>query len=271
MDASFFQSSDGLDQLEGEHGDDLGLDDAISMLVQADTEDLTGLVGEGRYGSFEDMADGSGAHSVQQSVGSLLEPDGARDLSEHPLDSVEALRQEAQLRWLSNREVLWLLNGGDGVLGPGRAVEPEPATFMTPASGSLLFYLKTATKNFRNDGHVWRTRRAKKQLDETHMKLKVDGEFRLMCYYSQTVDGRSFSAPPQPKHTHPTPPPTSRPASSLLLPQPFLLPHPCAAPSIGASHAPQPHASNLHPARRKGLCRRALHDARAKATPQPRR
>ena len=64
MDASFFQSSDGLDQLEGEHGDDLGLDDAISMLVQADTEDLTGLVGEGRYGSFEDMADGSGEADV---------------------------------------------------------------------------------------------------------------------------------------------------------------------------------------------------------------
>ncbi|KAL1523624.1 hypothetical protein AB1Y20_018560 [Prymnesium parvum] len=101
------------------------------------------------------------------------------------VESLEELREVATQRWFTGQEVLTLLTDGARRLG----MRMQTDLVMKPESGTLLLFSKTATKSFRNDGHTWKTRRNGKQLDETHMKLKVNGDSRLQCYYSQTEDG----------------------------------------------------------------------------------
>ena len=95
--------------------------------------------------------------------------DEVMEVASAPLETLEELRQVAKERWLSGQEVLTLLT--DGVDKLGMSVEKE--LVRTPESGALVLFSKTETKNFRNDGYMWKTRRNGKQLDEAHMKLKA--------------------------------------------------------------------------------------------------
>ena len=105
-------------------------------------------------------------------------------------DAADVLRA-VHSRWLVNAEVLdVLLNARDKY---GIVPESEPAH--CPGSGSLLLFERSRIRGFRLDGHEWRKKKNGLQLAETHEKLKVDGELRLVCYYSQTLDGRCAERP----------------------------------------------------------------------------
>ena len=99
-------------------------------------------------------------------------------------DSTQAAEVAAS-RWLKNDEVHDLLT--NGVSRYGFALQTSLPR--TPGSGSLLFYSKQTCKNFRTDGHQWRTKKNGKSLQETHEKLKVHGKYQLVAYYSTNAEG----------------------------------------------------------------------------------
>jgi hypothetical protein len=90
----------------------------------------------------------------------------------------------AASRWFKNDEVYDLLV--NGLRNHGFQLQTSLAS--KPASGSLLFFSKQTCRNFRTDGHQWRTKKNGKSLQETHEKLKVHGEYKLVAYYSTTAD-----------------------------------------------------------------------------------
>ena len=66
-----------------------------------------------------------------------------------------------------------------------------------PPSGLLLLYDKKKFAGFRKDGHNWRKKKPtykdmKQQVQESHEKLKVDGVYRLSCYYTRLADDPQF-------------------------------------------------------------------------------
>ena len=94
-------------------------------------------------------------------------------------------RYEASKRWLTNAEVLEVLLNWQTY---GFTVEHSLAK--QPPSGALLLFRRTEHRGFRVDGYEWRMKKKGRQLAETHEKLKVEGVPRLVCYYSQTQNGR---------------------------------------------------------------------------------
>ncbi|CAI8008977.1 Calmodulin-binding transcription activator 1, partial [Geodia barretti] len=44
-----------------------------------------------------------------------------------------------------------------------------------PPSGTILFFNRTKTKNYRSDGYDWKTRKSNPSIREDRMKLKVCG------------------------------------------------------------------------------------------------
>lgn len=50
-----------------------------------------------------------------------------------------------------------------------------------PSPGSMYLYSKAKTRNFRNDGYVWKKR-------ETHAKRKIGSQFLLNCCYVGGID-----------------------------------------------------------------------------------
>ena len=102
----------------------------------------------------------------------------------------------AASRWFKNDEVHDLLV--NGLAHHGFQIEASLAC--KPVSGSLLFFSKQTCRNFRTDSHQWRTKKNGKSLQETHEKLKVHGEYKLVAYYSTTADAtlqrRVYRQPP---------------------------------------------------------------------------
>ena len=91
----------------------------------------------------------------------------------------------AAKRWLTNEEVWDVLTNGLFRYG----VELQKVLPKQPAPGTLLLYSKQTCKNFRSDGHTWRTKKNGKSLQETHEKLKVHGKYQLVAYYSTNAEG----------------------------------------------------------------------------------
>ena len=90
----------------------------------------------------------------------------------------------AASRWFKNDEVHDLLVNGLARHG----FRVQTSLTCKPGSGSLLFFSKQTCRNFRTDSHQWRTKKNGKSLQETHEKLKVHGEYKLVAYYSTTAD-----------------------------------------------------------------------------------
>jgi len=52
-----------------------------------------------------------------------------------------------------------------------------------PPSGTLLLYDRSLTRNYKDDGYVWVKKRNSPKVREDHVKLRVDGQFRIAgCY-----------------------------------------------------------------------------------------
>lgn len=52
-----------------------------------------------------------------------------------------------------------------------------------PPSGTLILYNRSATRDYKNDGHPWTKKRNSKKIREDHVKLRVEGVKRIAgCY-----------------------------------------------------------------------------------------
>ena len=127
--------------------------------------------------SSDDMLDGFSTEQWASAVHEATQLPQFRDSAQ--------VAEVAASRWLKNDEVHDLLT--NGVSRYGFALQTSLPR--TPGSGSLLFYSKQTCKNFRTDGHQWRTKKNGKSLQETHEKLKVHGKYQLVAYYSTNAEG----------------------------------------------------------------------------------
>lgn len=87
--------------------------------------------------------------------------------------------EKAQTSWLSNDEVLRLLNDFPSMGIPHNTDLPN-----RPPGGTLFFFSRQACRNFRKDGHNWRLKNDGRSIRETHEKLKVGNTEALNCYYA---------------------------------------------------------------------------------------
>ena len=81
----------------------------------------------------------------------------------------------------------------------------EQQCIQRPPSASLHLFSRVKLRSFRSDGYEWRKKRSDpRQVDETHCKLKIDGQPRLVCYYATTLDNtlqrRTPRAAPRARH-----------------------------------------------------------------------
>jgi len=52
-----------------------------------------------------------------------------------------------------------------------------------PPSGTLILYDRSLTRNYKDDGYIWVKKRNSPKVREDHVKLRVDGQFRIAgCY-----------------------------------------------------------------------------------------
>ena len=93
----------------------------------------------------------------------------------------DAVMEKARKEWLHKSDVAKLLANHERLALP---IQDAPQQKLP--SGSLVFYDKRATRNFRGDGYDWRKKKDGKQVQEYHEKLKIDGVVR-----------------PPPAHPHP--------------------------------------------------------------------
>ena len=92
---------------------------------------------------------------------------------------ISTIIEKARASWLKNDEVYTLLNASESL---GLAVQNSPPTL--PAGGNLFLFSRKQCRNFRKDGHNWRTKTDGKTVRETHEKLKVGNIEALNCYYA---------------------------------------------------------------------------------------
>ena len=85
----------------------------------------------------------------------------------------DAVMEKARTEWLHKSDVAKLLANHERLALP---VQDAPQQKLP--SGSLVFYDKRATRNFRGDGYDWRKKKDGKQVQEYHEKLKIDGVVR---------------------------------------------------------------------------------------------
>eukprot|EP00004_Rigifila_ramosa_P001774 TRINITY_DN11775_c0_g1_i1.p1 TRINITY_DN11775_c0_g1~~TRINITY_DN11775_c0_g1_i1.p1 ORF type:complete len:753 (-),score=139.75 TRINITY_DN11775_c0_g1_i1:40-2298(-) len=86
-------------------------------------------------------------------------------------------------RWLKAPELVEILSLRNPCL-PWSTAPP-----VRPASGEIFLYDKTATKDFRKDGHEWKRRNNSLSVRENHERLKIDGVERVNCGYTHNDNG----------------------------------------------------------------------------------
>ena len=64
----------------------------------------------------------------------------------------------------------------------------RPPSFPFFTAGTIFLFDRKAVRFFRKDGHDWQKKKDGKTVRETHEKLKVHGEYKLVAYYSTTAD-----------------------------------------------------------------------------------
>mmetsp|Transcript_4849 Transcript_4849/g.9585 ORF Transcript_4849/g.9585 Transcript_4849/m.9585 type:complete len:1347 (-) Transcript_4849:48-4088(-) len=88
------------------------------------------------------------------------------------------IHETAKERWLTISEIEALLNLSTTVL-PIQTQRPT----LPPPSGTLILYNRSATRDYKNDGHHWTKKRNSKKIREDHVKLRVEGVKRIAgCY-----------------------------------------------------------------------------------------
>jgi len=84
----------------------------------------------------------------------------------------------ARGRWFSVSELECILNTEKPLLNITGNPPSSP-----PQSGSLFLYDRSLTRNYKDDQHTWIKKRNSPKVREDHVKLRVDGKFRVAgCY-----------------------------------------------------------------------------------------
>ena len=84
----------------------------------------------------------------------------------------------ARKRWLCVNEIERILDSKDPLLPITKLPPKHP-----PQSGSLILYDRLNTRNYKDDGHIWVKKRNSPKVREDHVKLRVDGRYRVAgCY-----------------------------------------------------------------------------------------
>lgn len=92
--------------------------------------------------------------------------------------SLEQAYKIAQARWLSVSELERILDFSCPLLSITAHPPKTP-----PSSGSLFLYDRSSTRNYKDDGHLWIKKRNSPKVREDHVKLRVDGKYRVAgCY-----------------------------------------------------------------------------------------
>lgn len=104
----------------------------------------------------------------------------------------EKLLATAMKRWLKVSELEYLLNPETTPLSVSKQLPPDP-----PPSGTLLLYDRNSTRHYKTDGYEWIKKRNTSKVREDHVKLRVNGEFRVAGFYahcqtSRTIHRRSY-------------------------------------------------------------------------------
>eukprot|EP00472_Partenskyella_glossopodia_P000664 CAMPEP_0197543066 /NCGR_PEP_ID=MMETSP1318-20131121/68041_1 /TAXON_ID=552666 /ORGANISM="Partenskyella glossopodia, Strain RCC365" /LENGTH=645 /DNA_ID=CAMNT_0043102375 /DNA_START=173 /DNA_END=2110 /DNA_ORIENTATION=+ len=81
------------------------------------------------------------------------------------------LQQSSSRCWLEKKDIIWILSNSHSL---EISVEPRDK----PKMGSLFLFNRKMTRRWRADGHEW------KQKNDSHERLKVDGETVLGCCYN---------------------------------------------------------------------------------------
>ncbi|XP_015572144.2 calmodulin-binding transcription activator 4 [Ricinus communis] len=98
---------------------------------------------------------------------------------------INALFQEAQMRWLKPAEVQFILQNHEKY-----QLNQEPP--QKPTSGSLFLFNKRVLRFFRRDGHNWRKKKDGRAVGEAHERLKVGNVEALNCYYAHGEQNPNF-------------------------------------------------------------------------------
>ena len=102
--------------------------------------------------------------------------------------ATELLQGAAQSEWLDAAQIHQLLTNSVLLNLPiQRAPVPQ-----RPPSGSIVFYNKSVTRNFRQDGYDYVKKKDGKQVQESHVKLKIDDRPKVACYYARRADDELF-------------------------------------------------------------------------------
>lgn len=116
-----------------------------------------------------------------QSGSSLLLPMTIPGLVAHPSGTGMLARR------LTSSEILSILSTPSAF---GLDVLTETAT--RPPSGFLYVVRKVARRNFRKDGHFWKSRSYSTSLREDHVRLHLSGEAKLYACYAHSSEWPSF-------------------------------------------------------------------------------
>jgi hypothetical protein len=101
--------------------------------------------------------------------GSLLDTDFFR----HSIASAQSCR------WLTVDEIVTLLTPGQSM--PLHITRRPPE--IPPRSGTLLLFDRTATRDYKQDGHEWVKKQNSNKIREDHVKLLYDGKFCVAGTY----------------------------------------------------------------------------------------
>lgn len=97
--------------------------------------------------------------------------------------SYEEIREAARERWLTTREIEFLLSMEYSPL----LISRQPPT-EAPVSGSLFLYDRNITKSYKSDSYTWTKKRNSRRVREDHVKLRIQGQCRVAGNYSHCVD-----------------------------------------------------------------------------------
>eukprot|EP00586_Coscinodiscus_wailesii_P020211 CAMPEP_0172498944 /NCGR_PEP_ID=MMETSP1066-20121228/119964_1 /TAXON_ID=671091 /ORGANISM="Coscinodiscus wailesii, Strain CCMP2513" /LENGTH=383 /DNA_ID=CAMNT_0013272439 /DNA_START=69 /DNA_END=1220 /DNA_ORIENTATION=+ len=100
---------------------------------------------------------------------------------------VDLLLEKAKSRWFKVPEIEYLL---DPETTPLPILREPPCS--RPVSGTVLLFDRNVTANYKDDGHEWIKRRNSRKVREDHLKLRVNGEYRVAGMYRHSSNPISF-------------------------------------------------------------------------------
>ena len=123
---------------------------------------------------------------IRDQIVSPSDPLTSDQILGHQTLQMPCILHKATHSWLSNEDILAIIRRPEDF-----GIFPTTSHQIVPQSGQIFFIDKRTWKHFRNDGIIWRTKtgaNGTRNLVEAHERLKVRGQYQLVCYYSHAQD-----------------------------------------------------------------------------------